>query len=58
MSLHVDPGDFYFILDSRLTNVWEKKLSSWLSACKCFDRGAVALSASSSLPVGVLEGRY
>ena len=33
MSLHVCPGDFFFILDSRLANCFEKKNSFWLSAC-------------------------
>ena len=32
MSFHVCPGEV-LILDSRLANFWEKKLSLWLSAC-------------------------
>ena len=33
VSLHVCPGDFCFILDSRLANFLGKELSFWLSTC-------------------------
>ena len=31
--VHVCPGDFFFISESRLFNFLGKKLSFWLSAC-------------------------